>query len=295
MTTEFSMSVLGGERQNWMTAILAFVMRMGPPAALETFCEKTRPWMSSVSSTVPPSFCTTLMLLRSALLSVAGSAMLKTASTARGASRLEFCDTTLEQSDVVVHLMSVSLSAKSTGIAMLRMISSALVLASWKASEIWLGCSPRVSSVCTAFNSPPASTTTLVVPSPASMSCDLDSSTIIFAAGWLTLMCRRIVAPSLVMITSPLCVSIILSIPRGPSDVRTASEMALPAMMLEDRTSSCCRLPASNCVPPSRSPILAVSRVRTCVCSCVDSGAVAPHSSPSGSPRALSRTFGATR
>mmetsp|Transcript_32802 Transcript_32802/g.76615 ORF Transcript_32802/g.76615 Transcript_32802/m.76615 type:complete len:247 (-) Transcript_32802:139-879(-) len=246
MTTEFSISVLGGERQNWTTAIFALGMRMGPPAAFEIFCEKTSPWINSVSSTVPPSFWTTLMLLRSALVSVAGSAMLMTASTARGASRLEFCDTTFEHSDVVVHFTSVSLSEKSTGIAMLRMISSALLLASWKASEIWLGCRPRVSRVCTAFNSPPASTTTLVVPSPASMSCDLDSSTIIFAAGWLTLMCRRIVAPSLVMITSPLCVSIILSIPRGPSDVRTASEMALPAIMLEVRTSSCCRLPVSS-------------------------------------------------
>mmetsp|Transcript_26718 Transcript_26718/g.52117 ORF Transcript_26718/g.52117 Transcript_26718/m.52117 type:complete len:205 (+) Transcript_26718:863-1477(+) len=204
MTTEFSMSVLGGERQNWITAILALGMRMGPPAALEIFCEKTSPWISSVSSTVPPSFCTTLMLLRSAFVSVAGSAMLMTASTARGAKRLEFCDTTLEHSEVVVHLISVSLSAKSTGMDMPRMISSAFRFASWKASEIWLGWRPLVRRPCTAFNRPPASTTTLVVPSPASISCDLESSTIIFAAGWLTLMCRRIVAPSLVMITSPL-------------------------------------------------------------------------------------------
>ena len=46
------------------------------------------------------------------------------------------------------------------------------------------------------------------------------------AAGCITLMCLRIVAPSFVMTTSPLAVVIILSIPRGPRDVRTASATA---------------------------------------------------------------------
>ena len=45
--------------------------------------------------------------------------------------------------------------------------------------------------------------TTEVVPSPASISCDLDSSTIILEVGCPTDMYRRIVAPSLVIITSP--------------------------------------------------------------------------------------------
>lgn len=46
------------------------------------------------------------------------------------------------------------------------------------------------------------------------------------AAGCMTLMCLRMVAPSLVMTTSPCAVWIILSIPRGPSEVRTASATA---------------------------------------------------------------------
>lgn len=46
------------------------------------------------------------------------------------------------------------------------------------------------------------------------------------AAGCMTLMCLRMVAPSLVMTTSPWAVWIILSIPLGPSEVRTASATA---------------------------------------------------------------------
>jgi len=82
-------------------------------------------------------------------------------------------------------------------------ISTALLHESWKASEIWLGWMPRERSWWHALRSEPAITTTLVVPSPASTSCDLDNSTIIFAVGCVTDICRRIVAPSLVMITSP--------------------------------------------------------------------------------------------
>lgn len=49
-----------------------------------------------------------------------------------------------------------------------------------------VGWMPFCSSAVHAFSSEPAMTTTLVVPSPASMSCDLDSSTSIFAHGWNT-------------------------------------------------------------------------------------------------------------
>ena len=72
-------------------------------------------------------------------------------------------------------------------------------------------------------SSAPQSTTTLVVPSPASMSCDLESSTSILAVGWKTCMWLMMVAPSLVMMTSPSFDWIILSMPLGPSDVRTQS------------------------------------------------------------------------
>ena len=59
------------------------------------------------------------------------------------------------------------------------------------------------------------------------MSCDLDSSTSILAVGWNTCMWLMMVAPSLVMMTSPSFDWIILSMPLGPSDVRTQS--ATPA------------------------------------------------------------------
>merc|ERR1712165_225036 len=81
-------------------------------------------------------------------------------------------------------------------------------------------------------------TQTEVVPSPASISCALLSSTNIRAAGWTTFICWRMVAPSLVMVTPPLASWIILSMPLGPSDVLMASARALAARMLDDRISA---------------------------------------------------------
>jgi hypothetical protein len=85
---------LGGERQNCIKAIFALVMRVGPPAECAVPCGKTRPLTSSVSSIVPPSLLTTLMLLKSTSVAVAGSITSKTALTAMGAKRGAFCDTT---------------------------------------------------------------------------------------------------------------------------------------------------------------------------------------------------------
>ncbi|RNA25965.1 t-complex 1 subunit alpha [Brachionus plicatilis] len=101
-----------------------------------------------------------------------------------------------------------------------------------------VGWMPLASSLEEASRRAPAITTTVVVPSPASMSCALDSSTSILAAGWLTCICLRMVAPSLVMVTEPSDDWIILSMPLGPSDVRTASAIDLAAIMLESRTCS---------------------------------------------------------
>jgi hypothetical protein len=72
----------------------------------------------------------------------------------------------------------------------------------------------------------PQMTTTEVVPSPASTSWALDSWTSILAVGCMTDMLLSIVLPSLVMMVSPLPLRIILSIPRGPSDVLMASATA---------------------------------------------------------------------
>lgn len=56
-----------------------------------------------------------LMSWRSTLVAVAGSITRMTASTLIGASRLEYCDTTLEHRDVVALLSSVSRSPNCTG------------------------------------------------------------------------------------------------------------------------------------------------------------------------------------
>src|SRR5581483_10423911 len=80
--------------------------------------------------------------------------------------------------------------------------------------------------------SSPARTTLVVVPSPTSFSCVLATSMIIFAAGCATSISLRMVAPSLVMTTSPMLSTSILSMPFGPRVERTASATAFAARML---------------------------------------------------------------
>ena len=225
-TTEFSRSVFGAVRQNWMRPILALVMRTGPRAVWDARLLKTRPFTSSVSSMVPPWAFTTLILFKSTFSASGESMTASTASTASGASFSEYCDTTLDDKDVVAASTSTDLSSRLTGMAMPVRISSALLTHSWNASVIAVGWMPFSSRFEHWFNSEPASTVTDVVPSPASISCERASSTSILAVGWNTCMWDRMVAPSLVIMTSPLPSSIILSIPRGPSDVRTASATA---------------------------------------------------------------------
>ena len=103
----------------------------------------------------------------------------------------------------------------------------------------------------------PQSTTTLVVPSPASTSCDFESSTSILAVGWKTCMWLMIVAPSFVMITSPSLLWIILSMPLGPSDERTASATPLAAMMFALRTSCSFARSWKRPLPPPPPPAAA--------------------------------------
>jgi hypothetical protein len=83
------------------------------------------------------------------------------------------------------------------------------------------------------FNSDPHSTVTEVVPSPAAMSWLFASSTNILAAGCVTSILFRIVAPSFVIVTSLFALTSILSIPLGPKDVRIASANFLAAFMLD--------------------------------------------------------------
>ena len=101
---------------------------------------------------------------------LAGSITLRTASTAMG-DNSELCwETTLEFKLVLADCKSFSRSDKSTGIAMLVRISTDFLAAFWNASEIEVGWIPFFKSLSEASSKLPQRTTTLVVPSPASMS-----------------------------------------------------------------------------------------------------------------------------
>ena len=88
-------ALLDGKIWNWMTGILAFSMRVGPLAAWLTFLSKTRPFTSSVSSTMPPRFFTILTSQRSTMSSLAASMMKRTALAVRGVRSMEYWLTTL--------------------------------------------------------------------------------------------------------------------------------------------------------------------------------------------------------
>lgn len=89
-----------------------------------------------------PSFLTMRILRRSTLVAVAGSMAFMTASTLMGARRLEYWDTTLEQSEVVALFRRVSLSLSCTGWLMDVRISTPLSTAFWKDSEMMVGWIP---------------------------------------------------------------------------------------------------------------------------------------------------------
>jgi len=108
---------------------------------------------------------------------------LRIASTARGARMSLLFEMTLELSEVVAALISSSRSARSTGMDMFFRISSDFLAASRKDSEMTVGWMPFSSRICAWFSSDPAMTVTVVVPSPASTSCDFDRSTSILAVG----------------------------------------------------------------------------------------------------------------
>eukprot|EP00733_Pompholyxophrys_punicea_P002379 Pompholyxophrys_punicea_v1_NODE_1808_length_545_cov_30.157143.p2 type:complete len:113 gc:universal NODE_1808_length_545_cov_30.157143:60-398(+) len=80
--------------------------------------------------------------------------------------------------------------------------------------------------------------TTEVVPSPTSLSCCCANSTRTLAAGCSTSNNLRIVAPSLVTVTSPISSTSILSRPTGPNELFRMFAMATAAVTFCARTSS---------------------------------------------------------
>ena len=94
----------------------------------------------------------------------------------------------------------------------------------------------------------PERMTAEVVPSKQCCSWVLATSMIILAAGCSMSISFRMVAPSLVMTTSPIESTSILSMPLGPNVERTASATALAAAMLFDWAVR----PRVRCVPSLR-------------------------------------------
>ncbi len=91
----------------------------------------------------------------------------------------------------------------------------------------WIFC---LMSSLALFNNSAATITTEVVPSPTSLSCLSESSTSTLAAGCSTSNCFKIVAPSFVMVTSPIWSTNILSKPTGPNELFTMFATARQAV-----------------------------------------------------------------
>src|SRR2546425_4130785 len=133
--------------------------------------------------------------------------------------------------DTSATFRSNALSFGSILIAIWLRTSRALLEASRYPSTITVGWIPWSRSSSAFFSSSPATTTEVVVPSPTSSSWVLATSTIILAAGCCTSISSSIVAPSLVMVTSPNPSTSILSIPLGPNEDRTDSAIIFAAMI----------------------------------------------------------------
>lgn len=150
-------------------------------------------------------------------------------------------DFTFELSEVVAARRRAALSSKLIGTEISVRYSTAFAEAFKNDSAITVGWIPLLSIFSAAPNRLPAKTTTEVVPSPASTSCAADRSTsyrkcapsatfdkismdfyrrTILAAGWSAWMLRRMVAPSLVTMTSPLEVWILMENAFRKSDVQ---------------------------------------------------------------------------
>eukprot|EP00734_Pompholyxophrys_sp_LG126_P000608 Pompholyxophrys_sp_v1_NODE_331_length_742_cov_32.136827.p2 type:complete len:139 gc:universal NODE_331_length_742_cov_32.136827:275-691(+) len=116
--------------------------------------------------------------------------------------------------------------ARLMGTAISRMRARARRLASRNAFMIM--CEETLSSKkdLHSFNNSPANTTTLVVPSPTSASCERAISTRVLAAGWTTSSRLTIVAPSLEIVTVPFESTMSLSNPLGPRVVLTVLAIA---------------------------------------------------------------------
>lgn len=225
--------------QNYSMATFGLSILRGAPGADNGILSANKtPLNNCMSSKVPPSFWYIFMSFRSMLVAVLMSHMLLIELRAIGASSVAFWETIFELREVLTHCKSCSSSDKSTLIPSSEITSNDLLRASANPSDILVGWIPYSRRLCAASKRAPDSMTTDVVPSPASISYALEVWISNLAAGWKTYRFLRIVAPSLVTISSPFWVSISLSMPFGPREVFMRSAMAIAALMFYIHVSS---------------------------------------------------------
>mmetsp|Transcript_96320 Transcript_96320/g.281412 ORF Transcript_96320/g.281412 Transcript_96320/m.281412 type:complete len:279 (+) Transcript_96320:973-1809(+) len=221
----------GGSNGHVRMAILASLTTLGICGWLKSL-STMMPRISVVSSSFPPTLPSTLM--RSKFTSCRSRvATESTASTLMRASWSFRLLTTLEPSAVLAAFSRAAWS--SAWISTLRAISTTLFTATSharsKPKAMRSGWIPFSMSSMACSSSAPAITTTPVVPSPISWSCDFERSTRSLAMWCCTSIFSRMVAPSFVTRTSPSGPTTILSIPFGPIELRIVSAIALAARM----------------------------------------------------------------
>mmetsp|Transcript_87388 Transcript_87388/g.120367 ORF Transcript_87388/g.120367 Transcript_87388/m.120367 type:complete len:278 (-) Transcript_87388:37-870(-) len=222
---------LGGSNGQVRMAIFASSTLLGICGWLKSLSTMI-PLIKVDSSSFPPTLPSTLM--RSKFTSERSrSATDKTASTQIRASCSLRPLTTLEPSAVQAAFLSADCSSAWMSIvrAMDSIFFTATSHAFSKPEAMRSGWMPFSMSSSAWSSMEPAMTTTPVVPSPISWSCDLDRSTSSFAIWCCTSIFSRMVAPSLVTITSPSGPTTILSMPLGPIELRIVSAIALAARM----------------------------------------------------------------
>eukprot|EP00123_Amoebidium_parasiticum_P009232 comp19346_c1_seq1/m.22273 comp19346_c1_seq1/g.22273 ORF comp19346_c1_seq1/g.22273 comp19346_c1_seq1/m.22273 type:complete len:300 (+) comp19346_c1_seq1:845-1744(+) len=233
MDSVFLVLGLGGSNGHVRMAIFASVIVLGICGWLMSL-STTTPRTSIVSSILPPTLPSILMSSKSTSR-LSRSATLITASTAMRAICSWHRLTIFEPRVVIATLTSGCrlLLLTSMWSLMLSRWSLTILAAISKPSAIRMGWMPLSSRISLCSSSAPASTTTPVVPSPISSSCDCDSCTSSFAIWCCTSIFLRIVAPSFVMVTSPSGLTRSLSKPLGPSDVRRIEATLRAAKMCD--------------------------------------------------------------
>ena len=131
---------------------------------------------------------------------------------------------------VAATLCRISVSSP-TSIASSPKISCDFCSASLYPAMTVVGWMPRSISPPAFLSSSPANITDAVVPSPTSFSCVFATATIVFALGCSTAILRRMVSPSLVIVTSPATSTSILSMPLGPNVDFTMFDTAIAAVI----------------------------------------------------------------